>query len=232
MKIDALTIVTCKDDDYSPEEIAEFLFLVRAVYGEAVTFCSQNRIGMSEFSDPSSKYAKLFEKHLQSLRPIGVDRLFSETSTPPLMTKSISRSSPWEFVLYGVLPAIVLAIIVSGGKLAIPGLRCEINALGDGIAKLKKALRISSKGRGNNVRFGLQSSRFRLSLEEFELLMNPVRGSGGYQSFLRVAQAKVTPSTHEISLTNSEIQLVAKCITNPSAGGFQSRITKIFARHL
>lgn len=55
---------------------------------------------------------------------------------------------PWlSFVFVGFALLLVLAVVLSGGKFSCLGLKAEVPALGSGLSKLKKALRMNGNGR-------------------------------------------------------------------------------------
>lgn len=58
-----------------------------------------------------------------------------------LQLRKITFNSPLELLFYGFGPALLLALIVSGGKISTPLVKIELKPLGDGISKLRSALR-------------------------------------------------------------------------------------------
>lgn len=59
----------------------------------------------------------------------------------------ISYNSPLEMALYGSAAAVLIAVIVAGGKIQLPGLKLELNPIGDGIKRIREALSRTSSRR-------------------------------------------------------------------------------------
>jgi hypothetical protein len=55
----------------------------------------------------------------------------------PLTIERIRKASPLTIWFEGIVTLIVIAAIVSGGQVKIAGMSCRLNALGDGLKKLK-----------------------------------------------------------------------------------------------
>lgn len=64
-----------------------------------------------------------------------------------------------------------------------------------------------------------------LSSEDYELLMRPVAGSGGWQSLLRKLQKQVKGNT--LTLTESDSQRILRYILSYGSGGWQDRLAGI-----
>lgn len=64
-----------------------------------------------------------------------------------LEIRKISFNSPLEFIVYGVVPALVVSIIISGGKIDLAKGKFEVKSLGSGLKKLREAasLRLGNK---------------------------------------------------------------------------------------
>lgn len=67
-----------------------------------------------------------------------------------------------------------------------------------------------------------------LSSEDYELLMRPVAGSGGWQSLLRKLQKQVKGKT--LTLTASDSQRILRYILSYGSGGWQDRLAGIAGR--
>lgn len=61
-----------------------------------------------------------------------------------------------------------------------------------------------------------------LSSEDYELLMRPVAGSGGWQSLLRKLQRQVKGRT--LTLTPADSQRILRYILSYGSGGWQDRL--------
>lgn len=70
---------------------------------------------------------------------------------------------------------------------------------------------------------------FHLTAAEMAVLLRPVNGSGGFQSFFRRLQAKLDQVTGQIELTDSEMGRIVRGISY-RPGGFEQRLHDIFAR--
>ncbi len=62
----------------------------------------------------------------------------------------------------------------------------------------------------------------KLSSDDYELLMRPVAGSGGWQSLLRKLQKQVKDQT--LTLTESDSQRILRYILSYGSGGWQDRL--------
>jgi hypothetical protein len=61
-----------------------------------------------------------------------------------------------------------------------------------------------------------------LSAEDYDLLMRPVPGSGGWQSLLRKLQKQV--EGHTLRLTESDSKRILRYILSYGSGGWQDRL--------
>jgi len=232
MNMKEFAISTNQDENLSPTELAEFFFLFKATYVAAVDFCEKNRIDNIDQRD-AGRLQSEFNLYLKKLTAIELDDLFTRNlGGKNLATTRISRSSPWEYIVCGLVTASVLAAIVSGGEVSFVGLfSCKLNAIGDGIRKLKTGLGIGKK---TSVGYCVQSTKIKLSKTEYAELkkQDPNKKSrGGFQSFLVNLQNRINKSTLEIELNQSDLKRIAKYKAQPKAGGFQARFLKIFGRH-
>lgn len=231
MNCSTLTIFTLKDEDTLPEEMAEFLYLLKGTYGAANAFCLKNPLLTLSEKNLAATAAQ-FRAFLEELSPVELDMLFNQDlDDKRLVTQRILRASPWEFVLYGLVPCLALAMIISGGELSFLGLKCKLNAIGDGVKKLKTGLGLGKKVVSG---YGIKSAKIKLSKAEYAELkkQDPSKNSrGGFQSFLINLQNRVNKNTLEIELNQTDLARIEKYKSDPKAGGFQSRFLKIFGRH-
>ncbi|MBE7184509.1 MAG: hypothetical protein INR68_08900 [Methylobacterium mesophilicum] len=72
---------------------------------------------------------------------------------------------------------------------------------------------------------------FNLTNEEVQVLMTPVNGQGGFQSFFRSLQAELDAVTHTIELEDADVGRIVRHITY-RPGGFENRLSDIFGRSL
>ena len=63
-----------------------------------------------------------------------------------------------------------------------------------------------------------------LSPQEFEQLMRPVAGSGGWQSLLRKLQRQVNSRTLALTLTEADSKRILRYILSYGSGGWQDRL--------
>ena len=67
-----------------------------------------------------------------------------------------------------------------------------------------------------------------LSSEDYQLLMRPVAGSGGWQSLLRKLQRQVNGNT--LTITPADSQRILRYILSYGSGGWQDRLAGIAGR--
>jgi hypothetical protein len=66
-----------------------------------------------------------------------------------------------------------------------------------------------------------------LSVNEYEALMRPVRGQGGFQTLLRSLQNAVDWRTRVLILTVTQINRIQKYYKQYGQGGFQGRLPEL-----
>jgi hypothetical protein len=130
-------------------ELAEFLYLFRAAYSRALEL---DRIDEDRLIEDPYPYRQQFE---QAFPPGGtnverVGQLFSaDWGDDDLRFARISRTSPLAFTCVGVVVALALAAIISGGRVDITatGIRFKLAPLGTGIKHLLDAFRLPPPNR-------------------------------------------------------------------------------------
>lgn len=217
-------------DQADPSEIAEFLFLFRAVYAAAVPM-RVNR--SSPTKEQVNRLVKRLRKLLDSLNVGKLNNLFyQDMRANKLITQRISEESPLEIVFEGVIVAMAAAVIISGGKFKLANfLEAELPPLGTGIAKLRLALERRSKG---PLGYGVRTRRVELSSDEFRELFQQdprARFHGGFQHFLVSLQNRIDRRTRGLELSPTDIDRILRYGSDYRKGGFQLRIRKIFDRH-
>jgi hypothetical protein len=85
-------------------------------------------------------------------RPISVLGLFGIGRHPTapdedLQLLDIRRENPLEWVVTGVVGALTVAVILSGGEIRFPGFRAKLPPLGTGIEALRKSLRGTARAK-------------------------------------------------------------------------------------
>lgn len=73
---------------------------------------------------------------------------------------------------------------------------------------------------------------YELTKEEIQELDLPVRGQGGFQSFIKRLQSQVNHATNTIKLTDTDIEDIQHHAFDFEQGGFQDRLLRIFGRVL
>jgi len=219
-----------------PRELSNYLYLISGciVASEALDVAA--RVGDPKSSAGFSETAarEIFER----VSPLQWREYFSSNSTTPLNLRKITSNSPLEVVAWAVsasMVAVSLAVILSGGTIkghaaAYAGFEAKLPPLGQGIKKLRKALGLDRKDR--QIGFGVQSITIKLNREEFDTLMLPQNGVGGFQHFMRKLQTKTNKTTRVITLSVEDLDRIQNYKAKPKKGGFQNRYKKIFARHL
>lgn len=113
-------------------ELAEFLTLFGDVYSLAAdlpedAYTTERLKG--PLADPEFYVARLRDT---------LDNPVEKKPTEELIIGRIRKSSPLTILFGGLATLIVLAAILSGGRVKIAGvISCRLNALGDGLKKLK-----------------------------------------------------------------------------------------------
>jgi hypothetical protein len=221
-------LVNEQTETLNPDELAGFIFLFRAAYGLACRELREERD--DELQDVEEQVGRVI-KAAKKLRLEQLQRLFNEAPQgEDLQVTTISRRSPLEIALAGTLICLAVAVILSGGKLkgGPDGFEAELRPLGDGIKKLREGLGLSSQV---TTGYSVQVVVVRLSTEEFRLLMESVRGQGGFQSFFAELQHRINKSTRRLPLYPPDIDRICRHGREPKKGGFQAKLRKVFGRH-
>lgn len=226
-----LTLVTLDDQDLPIEELGDFLFMIRGAYSAAHEFCVARGLLEAGCFNITALVPE-FEAHVRQLRLHSIDEHFQRNLGPEaLKAMSITRSSPWEIIFYGVLPVLTMAVVISGGEISVCGIKCRIGSLGDGIRKLRSAFGL----KGNVMTgYGVRSVKIKLNKTEYAELMKQdpsQKNKGGFQHFLVSIQNRISKSTRELELSEDDLDRILRFKSNPKKGGWQARFNKIFARH-
>jgi hypothetical protein len=112
-------------------ELAEFITLFSDIYALAADLpkdaYNEARLG-GVLADPEFYTARL---HATLDNPVEIP------PAKPLVIERMRKASPVTIWFGGIVTLIVIAAIISGGQLKIAGMSCKLNALGDGLKKLK-----------------------------------------------------------------------------------------------
>lgn len=216
----------------NPAEFAEFLFFLRAALFALKEVVPSHRLNST--AEPTLDEQKVYFRQLLRFSPNEIDSFFQVTGPAELFRiETIQRNSPLEMTAVGCAFLLTLAVILSGGKVAIKltGVTAELPALGKGISKLKEALGLDTFLKAE---FGIKPTVIKLNKKEYDelFLQDPTtKNSGGFQHFLVGLQHRINKATRELELSEGDLQRIYKYKENPNKGGWQSRFNKIFGRH-
>ncbi|WP_305908815.1 hypothetical protein Q9L42_008785 [Methylomarinum sp. Ch1-1] len=132
-----------EEDPIKAKELSYYLYYFSAAYTVAVErygdISLKKVLGDQEFYVNDFRQA-LFEAGTKS--PHALRQLFfSDLSENELVVDEITRNSPLSFFGKGVVSAIVLSAIISGGKVEGFGVKVEMQPLGEGVKLLKEAFK-------------------------------------------------------------------------------------------
>lgn len=66
--------------------------------------------------------------------------------------------------------------------------------------------------------------RIQLNADEFERIMRPVHGQGGFQNLLRDMQNGTDPNTRVLEISDANLERVVRYFFQYGEGGFQGRM--------
>ena len=69
--------------------------------------------------------------------------------------------------------------------------------------------------------YGIRETTIKLSKTEFDELMTPVTGTGGFQSFFRGLQHRVNKQSRELTLSQEDLERIYRHKSDPKKGGWQ-----------
>jgi hypothetical protein len=213
-----------------PTELAEFLFLFRATI-LGLKNCVPQSVLSQPPTEPTATELKEYARQLAKFRPSDLNQLFSREYQPDAVEiKAISMNSPLEITICGTAVLLCIGVILSGGKFKMnqTGVSAELPPLASGIKGLLEALGLYKQ---INTSYGVSQKEVKLNKQEFNLLMQPATGSGGFQSFLLGLQARVNKLTRVLLLSADDLDRIYKYKAQAQKGGFQARLKKIFQRH-
>lgn len=222
------------DEPINLTELADFLYLFRAIYGIATKlFPDQDfqEVFDKEFFHQENLFEH-FEKYLSELDNAAKSEFFSlDIGSYDLSIKSIKKESPFEIIFYGLSIAMAAAVILSGGEIQIPFTKVKLNPIGYGIRVLREALQIPPEF---NTGFTIKPKEIQLNDGEFEELFSydPAEyHKGGFQKFFAQLQLKTDSKSKIVSLNDNDIEFILKHGRVPKSGGWQKSIRRIFDRH-
>jgi hypothetical protein len=124
-----------------------FNYLFRAAYAAYLHWDSSPEIDCIE--KYNSQVLGDFKSHLASIyhsRKIA-EHFFLELYDKELAFSRIKKDSPIEIMIIGVVSALTVAVILSGGEVEYKDLKFKINSLGSGIKSLREAFSIKDEKR-------------------------------------------------------------------------------------
>jgi len=231
--MESITLVIGDDSaSLDPRDIAEFLYLFQAAYVGLRRVLPKSVITKAE--RPSRGTLDLVRERLLNLSPRELSGLFAAKGEVARITQ-IRRESPMEIALVGCMVVLTFAVVLSGGSITLSPekVAAKLPSLGTGLKSLLDALGLN-RNESKKVGFGLRPPVIKLNLTEFRELMRPdagTKGQGGFQSFFLSLQYRVNKATRTLELTEADVERIHRALENPSAGGWQGRLTKIFGRH-
>jgi hypothetical protein len=222
--------VTDTGSPINPAELAEFLYLFRGAnvaLSELIPKASQQ-----SFREPTTAEIETSKQRLAAYSPRHLDSFFDPCRAPNLLViQRITQNSPLEIVLLGSPLLVVLAVILSGGRIqfSATGVKAVVPPLGKGIKYLREAFGLDKQLQAG---FGIREITIKLSKSEFQELMTPITGSGGFQSFFRGLQNRVNKQTRKLTLSQQDLERIYRHKSEPQKGGWQARLEGVFGRHL
>jgi hypothetical protein len=139
-------IITFKgDDQLFVSELSNYLALLQSIYrlkhAQMLVYLRHGQTSTRPRMGPEIDYEIEAEYRKNSFRDD-----FGASSQCQLEIVSIKKNSPLEITLCGVAVALAVAITISGGRFEFSwkGIKCRVPPIGDGIYKLRKALRKNS----------------------------------------------------------------------------------------
>ena len=139
LKKENVLVVKTDGSAISSYEFSEFFRYFRAAYVASLKLTHQHDVDV-DFSD-KEKVLRLANKLKLTLGGQDVEDLVSiDCGDGELEILDIKRENPLVVTFCGAAVALMLAVIVSGGKYKLGMLEAELPPLGEGIASLRKAL--------------------------------------------------------------------------------------------
>jgi hypothetical protein len=127
------------DGPISSRDLTLFLYYYRALY---VTLAPNPEVTAERFLKSPDYYietAKIFlQREFQTEKDV-YNNVDLDCGDGDLMVLAISKHSPLEIVVTGITVALVVAVILSGGQIKLPGVQAKLPPLGKGIQELRKA---------------------------------------------------------------------------------------------
>lgn len=214
-------------------QLGELLFLLRGAYAA----------GLQAFTAPTGRSGSQtrdqvtapLRAYIRQLDVDGINALFSrDLGADALITTSVSYHSPLQVNLSGTSEGLIAAIVLAGGDPGqLPAQASSINlpSVSEASEAFREALVPTVKA---PLGYGIRSRRLKLSKEELNELLRhdpATKNRGGFQRFLIGLQSRVNRVSGEIDLSESDMNRILRHGRNPSRGGWQASIRKIFARH-
>ncbi len=209
--------------DPDAKDIAEFIMLFRGAYVAAKKLRSRPR-------HPSPDKLRSV---IENLSAEEIEALFDEGPRPgALRIRRVSHESPIEIELIGLLTQLVWAVILLGGTVTVGVAKVELpRGILETIATLTRLFAQRAK---TQVAYGPRDRTVKLTKEQLAELMKhdpSKRTRGGFQRFLISLQFRVDRRTRELTLSPADIDIILQYGSQPSSGGWQRSIRRIFDTH-
>jgi hypothetical protein len=128
------------DEPLDSWEFTHFLYLFRAAYVHALTISPEPAEAILQSTD---RLVERFKLEFNGNGDETVADLFStELGNEDLRFVRLDKSSPLQMGCSCVVSALTLAVIISGGKVDLMGLKFTLPPLGVGIKSLREAFRL------------------------------------------------------------------------------------------
>lgn len=220
-------------DDGGPidaAQLADLLFLFRGAYAAGIKSSRTRRAPV-----PASQFGQSVREYIRRLNVGDLDLLFTcDLGADSLVTTSISHQSPMRMHVSGSLDGLLAAVTLAGASSAdVRSKPMEVKLAS--IANVAELLRtVLVRGVGAPIGFGVRARRLKLSKDELRELLRhdpATEKRGGFQRFLIGLQTRVNRVSGELDLSEAEMGTILKHGRDPSRGGWQTSIRKIFANH-
>lgn len=125
-------------------DLSRFFYYFRATYAICCDYTKENKINVVDIVLNKTKWTEYINNKMSKYN--AAYKFFTkELDKDDLFVVRIHHESPLTFLVEGVLAALVMGVIISGGKADLKNLTFELKPLGEGIEKLRKAFRKKKK---------------------------------------------------------------------------------------
>jgi hypothetical protein len=214
-------------------QVGDLLFLLRGAYAAGLDSLEVPRTDLPPRLN--ADVTEVVHGYLRRLDVSGIDSLFTrDLGTQSLVTRQVSMNSPLTVTFEGATQGLIAAVCLAGGELAKlqpPSSQINLPPVLAAIQSLREAL---VPGIRAPLGYGIRSRHVQLSRAELRELMKHDPSSkhrGGFQRLLVNLQQRVDKRTGELDLFEPEMTTIMRNGRNPSKGGWQASLHRIFGRH-